>query len=158
MLEVFIGGWSNSKSVIRRNQTKPDVVEQATPDILSQNEFRGFWIRWTDNVVTVGREGEAAAFMSYDNPESFPVRYIGICTGWGATGSWVIEAPQASAPVAPVGGGTAVWVATSGTEIPAGAFVGGEDNGEGLVVGRAQHEGALLPGKSLTFNILSNFY
>lgn len=44
-------------------------------------------------------------------------------------------------------GGSAVWVATSGTEIPEGAFVGGEDNGEPLLVGRAQHEGALLPGK-----------
>lgn len=146
MLEVFIGGWSNQKSVIRKNQSKPDVVEEATPDALSGSEFRGFWIRWTDNVITVGREGEAAAFMSYDNPESFPINFVGICTGWGATGSWIIEAPQASAPIV-AGGGSAVWVATSGTAIPAGAFIGGEDNGEGLIVGRAQHEGALLPGK-----------
>lgn len=43
-------------------------------------------------------------------------------------------------------GGSAVWVAASGTAIPEGAFIGGEDNGEGLLVGRAQHEGALLPG------------
>ena len=44
-------------------------------------------------------------------------------------------------------GGSAVWVAASGTSIPEGAFIGGEDNGEGLIVGRALHEGALLPGK-----------
>lgn len=66
----------------------------------------------------------------------------------GASGSWIIEAPQATPMVV---GGTAVWVATSGTDIPAGAFVGGEDNGEGLVVGRALHEGALLPGSYLNF-------
>jgi Farnesoic acid 0-methyl transferase len=82
MLEVFIGGWSNSKSVIRKNRTKPDVVEEATPAILDGGEFRGFWIRWTDNVIVVGREGEAAAFLSYDNPEAFPINFIGVCTGW----------------------------------------------------------------------------
>jgi hypothetical protein len=82
MLEVFIGGWSNSKSVIRKNRTKPDVVEEATPQILTAGEFRGFWIRWTDNVLAVGREGEAAAFMSYNISEPFPINFIGVCTGW----------------------------------------------------------------------------
>lgn len=82
MLEVFIGGWQNSKSVIRKNQTKPDVVEESTPEILTGGEFRGFWIRWTDNVITVGKEGEAAAFMSYDNQDSFPINFVGVCTGW----------------------------------------------------------------------------
>lgn len=45
-LQVFIGGWSNSKSVIRKNRTKPDVAEADTPGILSADETRGFWIRW----------------------------------------------------------------------------------------------------------------
>jgi hypothetical protein len=82
MLEVFIGGWSNSKSVVRKNRTKPDVVEEATPQILNAGEFIGFWIRWTDNVLAVGREGEAAAFMSYNISEPFPINFIGVCTGW----------------------------------------------------------------------------
>lgn len=69
--------------------------------------------------------------------------WIHLCSR-GATGSWIIEAPR-SAPL--VAGGSAVWVGTSGTAVPEGAFVGGEDNGEGLVVGRALHEGALIPGK-----------
>jgi hypothetical protein len=63
----------------------------------------------------------------------------------GATGSWIVEAPQAGQPMNL--GGSAVWVPTSGGSIPEGAFVGGQDNGEGLFVGRAQHEGALLPGE-----------
>lgn len=50
MVEVFIGGWENSKSVIRRNRTKPDVAETPTPGILNPGEFRSFWIRWTDGV------------------------------------------------------------------------------------------------------------
>lgn len=87
MLEVFLGGWQNSKSVIRKNRQKPDVVEEATPGILNGGDFVGFWIRWTDNVIAVGREGEAAAFMSYNNSESFPINFIGVCTGW-----WVGQA------------------------------------------------------------------
>lgn len=89
--EIFLGGWSNTKSVIRKNLQKPDVVEEATPGILDGGEFRGFWLRWYDNVISVGREGEAAAFMSYDDPGLFPVRFVGICTGWGATGRWLID-------------------------------------------------------------------
>lgn len=50
MLEVFLGGWGNTKSVIRRNRTKPDVVEVETPNILNAGEFRGFWVRWFNGV------------------------------------------------------------------------------------------------------------
>lgn len=38
------------------------------------------------------------------------------------------------------------WVPVSGTQIPSNAVAGGQD-GEPLYVGRAQHEGALIPGK-----------
>lgn len=50
ILEVFIGGWKNTKSVIRKNKTQPEVAEMPTPDILNAGEFRSFWIRWADNV------------------------------------------------------------------------------------------------------------
>lgn len=53
VIEVFIGGWQNQKSVIRLNQNKPDVAESDTPNILSPNEFRGFWIRATDGVGSI---------------------------------------------------------------------------------------------------------
>lgn len=93
LIEVFIGGWQNSKSIIRYNQTKPDVAEAQTAGILDANELRGFWIRVTDGVVTVGHEGEAAAFLSWRDPNPFMVNYVGVCTGWGATGTWVIDGP-----------------------------------------------------------------
>ncbi|KAL0851414.1 hypothetical protein ABMA28_007224 [Loxostege sticticalis] len=91
MYEVFIGGWGNTKSVIRRNRTKPDKVEVDTPQILNSGEFRGFWVRWDGGVVSAGREGELIPFMSWTDPEPFPVAFVGVCTGWGATGTWKIE-------------------------------------------------------------------
>lgn len=149
MLEVFIGGWSNSKSVIRKNRTKPEVAEADTPAILDAGEFRGFWIRWTDNVILVGREGEAASFLTYENAEAYPINFVGLCTGWGASGSWIIEAPVLVPEMSSrmmSSGEAGVWVAGTGNTIPEGAMPGGED-GELLFIGRAQHEGALIPGK-----------
>lgn len=67
---------------------------------------------------------------------------MGVCTGWGANGNWVIEAPMGGG-----GGAPPVWVQTVGGNLPEGAISGGEDAGEPLYVGRASHEGALLPGK-----------
>ena len=39
----------------------------------------------------MGREGEVAPFVAWDDPEPFGIGYYGICTGWGATGSWLVE-------------------------------------------------------------------
>ncbi|XP_070520354.1 uncharacterized protein [Cardiocondyla obscurior] len=91
MYEVFIGGWSNKKSVVRKNRTRPDVAETETPDILSADEYRGFWIRWDNGILTVGKEGESSPFLTYADPEPFGIGYFGVCTGWGATGEWLIE-------------------------------------------------------------------
>ncbi|XP_022117422.1 uncharacterized protein LOC110994849 isoform X1 [Pieris rapae] len=91
MYEIFIGGWGNTKSVIRRNRTKPDKVEIETPGIVNGGEFRGFWVRWDGGIVSAGREGEAIPFISWSDPEPFPVAFVGVCTGWGATGTWKIE-------------------------------------------------------------------
>ncbi|CAG9581153.1 unnamed protein product [Danaus chrysippus] len=165
MVEVFIGGWGNTKSVIRRNRTKPEKAEIDTPNILNGGEFRGFWVRWDGGIISAGREGEAIPFISWQDPEPFPIGFVGVCTGWGASGTWKIEVlPPPSAPsaaalyspppgypgVAPVpgSGASGVWVDATSGQVPPGAVVGGQDcSGEALYVARAQHEGALLPGK-----------
>ncbi|XP_012524783.1 uncharacterized protein LOC105830158 isoform X2 [Monomorium pharaonis] len=159
MYEVFIGGWSNSKSVVRKNRSRPDVAETETPGILSADEYRGFWIRWNNDVLTVGKEGESAPFLSYADPEPFGISHFGVCTGWGATGEWLLEAiccggydgysdtrPSAPLGVRALDAGSVCWCDASGGMVPPDAVEGGHD-GESLFVGRAQHEGALIPGK-----------
>jgi len=47
--------------------------------------------RWDNGTLTVGKEGESQPFMSYADPEPFGIGYFGVCTGWGATGDWLIE-------------------------------------------------------------------
>ena len=89
--QVFIGGWGNAKTAIRLNRTKPDKALVDTPDILSDAEYRGFWVSWEGGLLEVGKEGETTAFVSWHDPEPFGIGYYGICTGWGASGSWIIE-------------------------------------------------------------------
>ncbi|XP_060519826.1 uncharacterized protein LOC132698015 [Cylas formicarius] len=150
MYEIFIGGWGNTKSIIRKNRTKPDVAEAPTPNILNESEFRGFWIRWENGTISVGRENEAAPILSWTDFENIPIEYVGICTGWGATGDWIVQPPQPQGGAGRVprgAAGTQCWVASSSGQVPPSAFAGGEDNGEPVYVIRAQYNGALLPGK-----------
>ena len=59
---------------------------------------------------------------------------------------FAVSQPGWAIPTAPPSGGVACWVDAQGGEVPPGAVPGGFDN-EQLYVGRAQHEGALIPGK-----------
>ncbi|KAJ0182697.1 hypothetical protein K1T71_002066 [Dendrolimus kikuchii] len=149
MYEVFIGGWNNTKSVIRRNKIKPDKVTVDTPDIVSSHEFRGFWIRWDGGVVSAGREGEAIPFIAWTDPDPFAIAYVGVCTGWGATGTWKIE-------VSPIilreidykvlDGANLRWERVHNQILPLDAIVGGFEN-EPLFIARAEHNHSLTPGK-----------
>lgn len=92
MYEIVIGGWRNTKSVIRHSGVEPpEVVEKSTPDIVNSDVYRGFWIHWKNNQISVGREGEDIPFMSYNDANLFPITYVAISTGNGATGTWRFE-------------------------------------------------------------------
>lgn len=94
----------------------------------------------TFKVVTVGRENEAAAFLSWYNPMPFHVNYVGICTGWGASGSWIIDDSQQNygwqgsnmpaqlhGNIVPSSGGTPCWIPASNGQVPPDAVQGGMD-------------------------------
>ncbi|KAK0169572.1 hypothetical protein PV328_011874 [Microctonus aethiopoides] len=91
MFEIFIGGWGNGRSIIRKNRTKPEVAEAETPGILNGDEFRGFWIRWNGDALTVGKEGEQVPILDVHDVDIYGIRYFGLCTGWGASGEWLVE-------------------------------------------------------------------
>jgi hypothetical protein len=55
--EILIGGWSNTRTVIRDRPQFPHVAERSTPGVLSPAAFRDFWVAWSETTVTVGTVG-----------------------------------------------------------------------------------------------------
>jgi len=100
MYEILLGGWDNTKSVIRRNEQKPDLIEAYTPSILNEHELRGFWIRWEYGLIAVGTEGNFTPILQWSDP-SVNLQYFGVRTGWGAKGHWLIQATGQPAPGPP---------------------------------------------------------
>lgn len=49
----------------------------------------------------------------------------------------------------------AKWVCVANNQIPEDAFVGGSENGELLLIGRARYGNELLPGKFYKFKLSS---
>lgn len=92
-----------------------------------------------------GREGESAPFVEWHDDEPVQTNYLGVCTGWGACGNWIIEPPTQMGSSA----GPACWVAAEGGQVPDNALPAGEDvGGEVVFIARGKHEsGALIPGK-----------
>ncbi|XP_046388983.1 uncharacterized protein LOC124157929 isoform X1 [Ischnura elegans] len=89
--EIFLGGWGNTKSALRRDRQKPDKAEAETPNVVTADEEREFWIKWNDGTIQVGHGGQASPFLEYADPDPFPIGHYGVRTGWGATGQWVVE-------------------------------------------------------------------
>ncbi|XP_076041322.1 uncharacterized protein LOC143025481 isoform X2 [Oratosquilla oratoria] len=87
MIEVFIGAWEGAASAIRFKKSD-DVAKVDTPDILSEEEDREFWVALDHDEIRVGKGGEWEPFMSWVIEEPFPITHYGYSTGWGAIGWW----------------------------------------------------------------------
>ncbi|KAK9497352.1 hypothetical protein O3M35_004685 [Rhynocoris fuscipes] len=157
--EIFIGGWNNSKIAIRKNGEKPEVAVLEVPNTLDGGTYKEFWITWYNGAISIGANDNQTPLLVWADPTMFPSLFVGIRTGWGSTGSWIIEdnwpgwrptsLPSTSPPgwnIPSVPGTNPTWVPCSGGNVPPDAVAGGFDN-EQLYVGRASHCGALLPGK-----------
>ncbi|XP_047984468.1 beta-1,3-glucan-binding protein-like isoform X2 [Leguminivora glycinivorella] len=107
---IIIGGWSNKKSVIRKHVCNILQKDEAqTPQILNNKEFREFWLQWDNGNVLVGREGEAAPFLVWQDPDPMTVAYVGVRTTLGSTGNWVLASGSNK-------GGDSIDVATPNDE------------------------------------------
>jgi Farnesoic acid 0-methyl transferase len=80
MIEVFIGGWNNSRSAIRRNQATPDLINISTPNILRNDDSTLFRVTWANFFVLVFRDGEDLPLFGVMMPDWYPIRFYGIRT------------------------------------------------------------------------------
>ncbi|XP_046377746.2 uncharacterized protein LOC124149944 [Haliotis rufescens] len=88
--EIVIGGWENSKSVIREKKQGP-ILAHVDHVPLSGNKHLPFWISFSDGTIAVGAGTEVGTrqFMSWKDPTPTQIGYVGVATGWGATGQWL---------------------------------------------------------------------
>ena len=90
MYEIVIGGWQNSKSVIRRARQGTIEVEASTPNILDCNSARNFWLSWEDGVIQFGTGGIVGQtrILSYTDPNPYTVNSLTVATAEGQIGDW----------------------------------------------------------------------
>ncbi|XP_035778418.1 uncharacterized protein LOC118459280 [Anopheles albimanus] len=155
LLEVLIGGVNNTKSHIRSGAG--ELVEKPTPAILSANEYRGFWIHWNDQTVTVGKEGSREPILTYDVEKISPIKFVSVGTDNDIRGSWIIKTSATEPPTTTQTPATpapvttpkppAKWVKTYGNHVPANAIPAGKiDNTRVQFIGRAWYKNNLIPG------------
>ncbi|XP_074658001.1 uncharacterized protein LOC141910980 isoform X2 [Tubulanus polymorphus] len=91
-VEVTIGGKNNSRSWITENAEGAKRCESVTKNVLSDSEFRNFWISWKDGLVEVG-EGNLRGrgrFMYWSIPEKkqFHVNCMAVSSDKTGAAEW----------------------------------------------------------------------
>ena len=76
-------------SDLRRTMTGRSVSAVKTPSVLSDTEFRGFWIHLRNGDIEVGREGETLPYFHWKDPDPIPVQYYSFSSWVNSAAKWV---------------------------------------------------------------------
>jgi len=92
--EVLIGGWSNTKSTLRKNKFEgnPLLSTSSTADLISPNVSRPFWLSWNDGYIRFGQGtvvGEKVV-LEYKDAQPAPVNWLALA-GWDVPGNVTIR-------------------------------------------------------------------
>ena len=90
MYEIVISGWGNTKSVIRRRNQGPAMVEANTQGLLRAGSYTQLWADAKDGLVRLGRGNVVGkdVILEWQDPQPLDVESVGLMTGWGSRGKW----------------------------------------------------------------------
>ncbi|XP_052260254.1 uncharacterized protein LOC127864551 [Dreissena polymorpha] len=90
VVEMVIGGWSNTKSVIRNQQQGPPLCSYEG-NILSGSSFRWFWVSWSSGCVKVGKGSTVGGsqIMQWCGL-NYNINGIRFSYGYGSGGTFII--------------------------------------------------------------------
>ncbi|XP_053408178.1 uncharacterized protein LOC123560994 isoform X2 [Mercenaria mercenaria] len=85
---VIIGGWGGTKSTISRAS---DIIYYEQTGLLSQYEYRWFWISWNETTIAVGKSDQVGndVFLTYSG-EIDDINYVSVGTAQYTDAYWKI--------------------------------------------------------------------
>ena len=93
MFEVVVGGWGNSQSVIRNVKQGPALAVYAGA-VDSTAAYQTFVLDWSTGAVALYKldaSGARQLLMATPPQPSVAITAVGLATGWGATGDWLVS-------------------------------------------------------------------
>lgn len=60
-----------------------------TPMLLSDSEYRGFWISVNQGSIEVGREGETLPYFHWKDSDPLPVHYYSLSSWTNTVAKWI---------------------------------------------------------------------
>ena len=87
---ILLGGWGNTKSVMRTVKQQRHPVATAHSRPLDCQHPKPFWVSWRGGVFQVGSGLTVGTghFLSYNSHSTPTVRAVAVSTGFGSAGTW----------------------------------------------------------------------
>ena len=89
--EIVLGGWGNTRSVIRESSQGSNNAETEGAICKGMEEWVYITIAQVGGdtiVVSLGEVAGENVYMQWTDPTPIMVSYIAVMTGWGSSGDW----------------------------------------------------------------------
>ena len=74
---------------VRRTTMGRSVNAVRTPSLLSESDFRGFWIFVLKGEIEIGKEGESLPYFHWKDPDPLPVHYYSLSSWTNTVAKWI---------------------------------------------------------------------